>query len=75
MIDGLAADDQGTGWVDTAARGGAGVPNTGGGSNRVGVDAAERIVRDRLDGGETKRPPLGSPDEAGLGKFYFEEKK
>ena len=74
MIDGLATDDQGSGWVDTAARSGAGVPNNGSGS-RVGVEAAERIVRDRLDGGETKRPPLGSPDEAGLGKFYFEEKK
>jgi len=72
MIDGLAADDQSSGWVDTAARGGSGVPSTAGGS-RVGVDAAEKIVRDRLDAGETKRAPLGSPDEASLGKFYFEE--
>ena len=40
----------------------------------AGVQAAERIMRDRVDGGESRRP-LGSPDEAGLGKFYFEEKK
>lgn len=40
-----------------------------------GRDAAERIVRERLDEGEGRRPPLGSPDEAGLGRFYFEEKK
>lgn len=39
------------------------------------VEAAERIVRDRLDEGEGRKPPLGSPDEAGLGKFYFEDKK
>jgi hypothetical protein len=39
-----------------------------------GVEAAEKILRDRLDEGEGKRP-MGSPDEAGLGKFYFEEKK
>ncbi|KAL2072139.1 hypothetical protein VTL71DRAFT_11482 [Oculimacula yallundae] len=50
-----------------------------GDGNRVaspdaGRQAAERIMRDRLDGGESRRP-LGSPDEAGLGKFYFEEKK
>lgn len=63
MIDGLA-DDTGSGYVDTAAKG----------SRGSGVEAAERIVRERLDDGEQKRPPLGSPDEAGLGKFYFEEK-
>ena len=40
----------------------------------AGVQAAERIMRDRVDGGESRRP-LGSPDEARLGKFYFEEKK
>ncbi|KAG4434936.1 hypothetical protein IFR05_009577 [Cadophora sp. M221] len=43
-------------------------------SPSAGAQAAERIMRDRLDGGESRRP-LGSPDEAGLGKFYFEEKK
>lgn len=42
----------------------------------AGVAEAERILRERLasDDGDVKRP-LGSPDEAGLGKFYFEEKK
>jgi hypothetical protein len=38
-------------------------------------EAAERILRDRLDDSDGRRPALGSPDEAGLGKFYFEEKK
>lgn len=40
----------------------------------LGAEAAERIMRDRLDGGEGARP-MGTPEEAGLGKFYFEEKK
>lgn len=42
-----------------------------------GTETAERIVRERLDDGAAaeRRAPLGSPDEAGLGKFYFEEKK
>lgn len=39
----------------------------------LGTEAAERIMRDRVDG-EGGRP-MGTPDEAGLGKFYFEEKK
>lgn len=69
MIDGLA-DDTASGYVDTAARGG--VPVVAGSS---GVETAERIMRDRLDHGEGKKAPLGSPDEAGLGKFYFEERK
>jgi len=70
MIDGLANDT--TGYVDTAARGGVGVGARGG-----GVETAERIMRERIDDapGEQRRPPLGSPDEAGLGKFYFEERK
>lgn len=74
MIDGLADDT--AGYVDTAARGGAGV-GAGVGSRGPGVEAAERILRERLDDspGEQRKPPLGSPDEAGLGKFYFEEKK
>jgi hypothetical protein len=46
----------------------------GGFPRNPGVEAAEKILRDRLDEGEGKKP-LGSPDEAGLGKFYFEEKK
>jgi len=67
MIDGLA--DDAPGYVDTAARGGIG-------SRGSVVEAAERILRDRLDDGEGRKPaPMGSPDEAGLGKFYFEEKK
>jgi hypothetical protein len=67
MIDGLA--DDAPGYVDTAARGGVGVRSSG-------VEAAERILRDRLDDGEGRKPPLGSPDETGgLGKFYFEERK
>lgn len=64
MIDGLA--DDAPGYVDTAARGGVG---------SRGAETAERIMRDRLDDGEVKKPALGSPDEAGLGKFYFEERK
>jgi hypothetical protein len=72
MIDGLA-DDTASGYVDTAARDGRGVPASRGSGQ--GVEAAERIMRDRLDEGEGRKPPLGSPDEAGLGKFYFEEKK
>ncbi|KAI9052412.1 hypothetical protein LZ554_003758 [Drepanopeziza brunnea f. sp. 'monogermtubi'] len=47
----------------------------GSGGTQAGVAEAERILRERLDDGESRRPPLGSPDEAGLGKFYFEEKK
>jgi hypothetical protein len=72
MIDGLA-DDTASGYVDTAARDGRGVPASRGSGQ--GVEAAELIMRDRLDEGEGRKPPLGSPDEAGLGKFYFEEKK
>jgi hypothetical protein len=67
MIDGLA-DDTSSGYVDTAARGGVG-------ARASGVETAERVIRDRLDDGEGRKPPLGSPDEASLGKFYFEEKK
>lgn len=38
-----------------------------------GVETAERILRERLDDGEGRKgPALGSPDESGLGKFYFE---
>jgi len=44
----------------------------------TGAEVAERIMRERqaqLDEGEQRKAPLGSPDEAGLGKFYFEEGK
>ena len=70
MLDAISDDGPSTsGFVDTAARGGRGVPVRG-----AGGEAAERIVRERLDEGEGRKPPLGSPDEAGLGKFYFEKK-
>ena len=72
MIDGLAADEPASGYVDTAARGGVGASTRASGE---GVQAAERILRGRLDDGEGRKPSLGSPDEAGLGKFYLEEKK
>ncbi|KAH6677390.1 hypothetical protein B0J14DRAFT_584152 [Halenospora varia] len=71
MLDGLTADEPSAGYGDTAARDGRGVAAPRG----VGAEAAERIMRDRLDEGESRKPPLGSPDEAGLGKFYFEDKK
>ncbi|RDL31868.1 Uncharacterized protein BP5553_09270 [Venustampulla echinocandica] len=72
MIDGLADDT--SGYVDTAARGGRGVPSRGSGT---GAEVAEGIVKDRLDDGEgRKKAGLGTPDDpANLGKFYFEEKK
>ena len=74
MIDGLADDT--TGYVDTAARGGTGV-SEGAGERGSGVETAERILRERLDDGvgEQRKPPLGSPKEADLGKFYFEGRK
>jgi hypothetical protein len=73
MIDGLAADEPSSGYVDTAARGGNAIPPSTRGSGE-GLQAAERILQNRLDDGEGRKPPLGSPDEAGLGKFYFEKK-
>ncbi|KAG9244321.1 hypothetical protein BJ878DRAFT_75278 [Calycina marina] len=76
MVDGLATDEMGGGWVDIAAKGDAGMPtSTTPVGGRVGFEAAERIVRDRLDGGEARQAPLGSPDDSGLGKFYFEQEK
>jgi hypothetical protein len=75
MIDGLAADEPVSGYVDTAARGGVGANTSTGARGGDGVQIAERILRDRLDDGEGKKAPLGSTDEAGLGKFYFEERK
>jgi hypothetical protein len=38
------------------------------------ADTAEKIVRERLDDLGEGRPALGTPDEAGLGKFFFEKK-
>ncbi|PBP17928.1 hypothetical protein BUE80_DR011326 [Diplocarpon rosae] len=43
-------------------------------SRGAGTAEAEKILRDRLDDGKATKP-LGSPDEGGLGKFYFEDKK
>jgi hypothetical protein len=63
MIDGVA--DDAPGYVDTT--------RTGGRSS--GIETAEKIIRDRLDDGEGRKPALGSPNEAGIGKFYFEDKK
>ncbi|KAI9743223.1 MAG: hypothetical protein M1818_003069 [Claussenomyces sp. TS43310] len=40
----------------------------------LGVDAAERIVRDRLDQGEGPKV-MSTPEKEGLGNFYFEDKK
>jgi hypothetical protein len=66
MTDGIA-DDTASGYVDTTNR--SPLPARG-----PGAAAAERIVRDRLDEGEGKRPAMSTPGEAGLGKFYFEER-
>lgn len=59
--------------VPGAAAGGGG---TEGSDASVGVAAAERIVRERLDDGEGKEKVMSTPDEsgAGLGRFYFERK-
>jgi hypothetical protein len=61
MTDGLAGDT-GSGYLDTAARGG-GVPA---GASASGVETAERIIRESLDNGDGRKPPLGSPDEGNL---------
>ncbi|CZS97971.1 uncharacterized protein RAG0_06855 [Rhynchosporium agropyri] len=74
---GLASQVQSSGAAtpsETPQQGGYADGSRAAGEGAGGVQAAERIMRDRLDGGESRRP-LGSPDEAGLGKFYFEEKK
>lgn len=56
-----------SGYVDTTTR--SPMPSKG-----PGAAAAERIVRERLDEGEGRRPAMSTPEEAGLGKFYFEER-
>jgi len=72
VIDGLADDTNG--YTDTAARG-SGVPISPA-TRSSGIETAERILRNRIDeSGDGRKPALGTPDEAGLGKFYFEEKK
>ncbi|KAI1080327.1 hypothetical protein F5B20DRAFT_108389 [Whalleya microplaca] len=79
-------DDSGSGFVDTTTRGPVPVQNPGQPATsalREGVggpasrEAAERIVRERLDGGEGSRAPVLSPVKSGeskLGQFYFEKK-
>ncbi|KAI1760541.1 hypothetical protein GGR53DRAFT_509322 [Hypoxylon sp. FL1150] len=72
-------------FVDTTTRGPVpvqpGQPRTSALREGVGGpasrEAAERIVRERLDGGEGTRAPIlgNSKDGEKLGKFYFEEKK
>lgn len=92
-VDGIAVDGGGhvgtsddDVFVDTTTRGPVPVQQPGQARTsalREGVggpatrEAAERIVRERLDGGEGGRAPiLGSSTEGDkLGKFYFEEKK
>jgi len=70
-LDGTADDGPvSSSFVDTTTRDARGVPG-----RTPGAEAAERIMRDRLDEADGRKPALGSPDEAGLGKFYFEEKK
>jgi hypothetical protein len=67
MTDGIAADTA-SGYVDTTTW--SPVPSRG-----SGVAVAERIVKERLDEGDAKRPAMSTPEETGLGKFYFEEKR
>lgn len=44
------------------------------GQREEGTETAQRIVNQRLDDGENHKPALGTPDDSGLGKFYFEKK-
>lgn len=91
-VDGVAVDGGGhvgtsddDVFVDTTTRGPVpvqpGQPRTSALREGVGGpasrEAAERIVRERLDGGEGGRAPVlgNSKDGDKLGKFYFEEKK
>ncbi|KAI1371961.1 hypothetical protein F4677DRAFT_281332 [Hypoxylon crocopeplum] len=91
-VDGVAVDGGGhvgtsddDVFVDTTTRGPVpvqpGQPRTSAMREGVGGpasrEAAERIVRERLDGGEGGRAPVlgNSKDGDKLGKFYFEEKK
>lgn len=91
-VDGVAVDGGGhvgtsddDVFVDTTTRGPIpvqpGQPRTSAMREGVGGpasrEAAERIVRERLDGGEGGRAPIlgNSQDGDKLGKFYFEEKK
>ncbi|KAI5863724.1 hypothetical protein GGS23DRAFT_565077, partial [Durotheca rogersii] len=88
-VDGVVADGGGhvgasddDVFVDTTTRGPVpiqpGQPRTSALREGVGGpamrEAAERIVRERLDGGEGRAPVLGRCKDSGkLGKFYFED--
>ncbi|KAI1497124.1 hypothetical protein F5X99DRAFT_397905 [Biscogniauxia marginata] len=90
-VDGVAVDGGGhvgttddDMFVDTTTRGPVpiqpGQPQTSALREGVGGpatrEAAERIIRERLDGGEGRAPVLSNPSGGDkLGKFYFEEKK
>ncbi|KAI1630834.1 hypothetical protein F4809DRAFT_654498 [Biscogniauxia mediterranea] len=90
-VDGVAVDGGGhvgttddDMFVDTTTRGPVpiqpGQPQTSALREGVGGpatrEAAERIVRERLDGGESRAPVLSSSSGGDkLGKFYFEDKK
>lgn len=80
MVDGLADDVPGAGYIDTAARGGPVPAGANAGERMSGVEVAERIMRDSLapgedeDGGNGKKP-MTSPEGEGLGRFYFEDRK
>jgi hypothetical protein len=61
--------------IDSAVNEGRRDGRTSAAGEETSEEVAERIVRERLDEGEGKRPVLGTPDERGLGKFYFEGQK
>lgn len=71
MTDGVA-DDTASGYVDTTTR--SPVPMGRGAGTATSAATAERDVRERLDEREGRKAAMSTPDEAGLGKFYFEEK-
>lgn len=85
MMDGVAADGGGhvgtsddDMFVDTTTRGPVPVQPGQALPTSTSREAAERIIRERLDGGETRlggaAPTLGTGGER-LGRFYFEDKK
>jgi hypothetical protein len=85
MTDGVAVDGGGRvgtaddeAYVDTTTSGPVPVLPRQGSIGSTSREAAERIVRERLDGGEVNsgRPALGSSGQGErLGRFYFEDGK
>ncbi|WYZ43198.1 hypothetical protein EsH8_VI_000897 [Colletotrichum jinshuiense] len=85
MVDGTTVDGAGVPsdemYVDTTNKGPGSAPqpsqpNTS--TTPTARDTAERLLRERLDGGESRvgNAALGSPQSGeALGKFYFEERK